>query len=94
LCNDCRNQNSSGCGACGNTGFKGRSGLFQFLTINQDMRSAIQGNRPLDELRRLAHVTSLRDLALEKVKEGIKRRHNYLRGSDTDFPLNTHLDEV
>lgn len=51
------NQNlieSSGCKFCKNTGIKGRTGVFEFLTVDENIREALLANLPTSELLLLA----------------------------------------
>jgi type IV pilus assembly protein PilB len=62
-----------GCGACNNTGFKGRSGLFELLLINDQIRELINRSASTEQIRDLALQTGMRSLriaGLEKVYGG------------------------
>jgi type IV pilus assembly protein PilB len=63
-----------GCAACNNTGFKGRSGLFELLVINDQIRELINRSASTEQIRDLALQTGMRSLrvaGLEKVFSGI-----------------------
>jgi type II secretory ATPase GspE/PulE/Tfp pilus assembly ATPase PilB-like protein len=63
-----------GCGACGNTGFKGRMGVHELLVGSDEVKRAVQRRAPIDELRRMALEQGMRTLlqdALEKMFQGI-----------------------
>ncbi|MBL4670765.1 MAG: type II/IV secretion system protein, partial [Arenicella sp.] len=64
----------SGCGACLNSGYKGRVGLYEMLEINADLRSALlsQASRSAIEAEaNKAILCSLRDDGLRRVREGV-----------------------
>jgi type II secretory ATPase GspE/PulE/Tfp pilus assembly ATPase PilB-like protein len=62
-----------GCFECGGTGFRGRNAISELLDLSEPIRDLILEKRPSSEIRRQARqegMTSLRESALEKVKEG------------------------
>jgi type IV pilus assembly protein PilB len=62
-----------GCFECGGTGFRGRSAITELLDLSEPIRELILDKRPSSEIRRKAReegMTSLRESALEKVREG------------------------
>jgi type IV pilus assembly protein PilB len=62
-----------GCDACNNTGYKGRVGLFELMTINDDMRDMIMRDASTDEIRDAARsfgMITLRDAGLSAAAEG------------------------
>ena len=63
-----------GCDACRGTGFKGRCGVFECVSINTELTEAIANNTTEAELRRLIRsqgIASLTEEALKKVRDGI-----------------------
>jgi type II secretory ATPase GspE/PulE/Tfp pilus assembly ATPase PilB-like protein len=63
-----------GCVHCDNTGYSGRTGIFELLTINPEIRRIIYegGNQDLIEEAALRNgMRSLHDAAIIKMKEGI-----------------------
>jgi type IV pilus assembly protein PilB len=71
-----------GCGACNNTGFKGRSGLFELLVINDQIRDLINRSASTEQIRDLALQTGMRSLrvaGLEKVLSGITSIEEVIR---------------
>jgi len=63
-----------GCDACNNTGYKGRIGLFELMTITDDVRDMIVRNASTDELRTKAKedgMVSLREAGLDFIFDGI-----------------------
>ncbi|MDA7979354.1 MAG: Flp pilus assembly complex ATPase component TadA [Pirellulales bacterium] len=62
-----------GCDSCNNTGYKGRSGLFELMVLNDTLREMIVRNATTDELRETAReygMIPLRDSGMEAVYEG------------------------
>lgn len=65
---------AEGCDECGHSGFKGRQGLYQAMTISADMQKLILANANAGELNAQAKKEGIGDLrraGLNKVKEGI-----------------------
>ncbi|HKG03587.1 MAG TPA: ATPase, T2SS/T4P/T4SS family [Conexibacter sp.] len=63
-----------GCGRCGGMGYKGRLGLYEVMTMNEEIRSLVLQRAPADEIARLAMregMRRLRDDGFEKVKAGL-----------------------
>ena len=63
-----------GCARCNNTGFKGRTGLFELMPVNEALRDQINRGASTEALRDtalLAGMRPLRTAALEKVFAGI-----------------------
>jgi type IV pilus assembly protein PilB len=62
-----------GCRRCRNTGFSGRIGIHELLTIDDAERDAIVAGKSAGELRRMAndHLISLEHDGFRKVREGI-----------------------
>ncbi|MCA9172935.1 MAG: type II/IV secretion system protein [Planctomycetales bacterium] len=67
-------QRGAGCRQCRNTGYRGRVGLHELLTITDDLRDLIVAGVPVAELRAAAVATGMIPLlndGLSKVREGI-----------------------
>jgi type II secretory ATPase GspE/PulE/Tfp pilus assembly ATPase PilB-like protein len=63
-----------GCRKCRNTGFKGRIGIHELLSVTDEVRDAIVREVPIGELRRLAAeggMVTIRQDGLRKVREAI-----------------------
>ncbi|MCG2659511.1 MAG: Flp pilus assembly complex ATPase component TadA [Kiritimatiellae bacterium] len=63
-----------GCAACGQTGYRGRKGLYEIFLINDEVREMIYNKTPLVELRARARelgMRTLREDGLRKVVSGI-----------------------
>jgi type II secretory ATPase GspE/PulE/Tfp pilus assembly ATPase PilB-like protein len=64
----------TGCHLCANTGFRGRTGIFELLVISDTLKKLLVKNASVSELKELAvregMLTMKRD-GLNKVREGI-----------------------
>jgi type II secretory ATPase GspE/PulE/Tfp pilus assembly ATPase PilB-like protein len=63
-----------GCPRCGNTGYRGRTGIHELLLGTDDMKTAIQARASIDELRRLAvedGMTTLLQDGIRKIFLGV-----------------------
>ncbi|MDR4505718.1 MAG: Flp pilus assembly complex ATPase component TadA [Candidatus Scalindua sp.] len=63
-----------GCNYCNNTGYFGRVGIFEFLSLTPELREAIHRKVPTNELRKIAHsegMTTLKEDGLRLVRAGI-----------------------
>jgi type IV pilus assembly protein PilB len=63
-----------GCEKCGNTGYRGRIGLFEVMDVTEDMRELILSGATAVELRRKAieeGMVTLRQSGLQKIREGL-----------------------
>jgi type II secretory ATPase GspE/PulE/Tfp pilus assembly ATPase PilB-like protein len=63
----------TGCPECNNTGFQGRTGVFEILEFNDEIRSAIIEKYSLDKIISIAKKTGFKTLcenAIQKIKDG------------------------
>ena len=64
----------TGCNLCANTGYRGRTGIFELLVMSEEIRKMLRGNSGASEINSQAitegMITMRRDGML-KVKEGI-----------------------
>ena len=63
-----------GCPRCNNAGYKGRTGLYELLEVNDDIRDMISSNASVDEMRNLARshgMTTLREAGLKLIFDGV-----------------------
>ncbi len=63
-----------GCGKCNNTGYRGRSGLFEIMTFDDEMRSLVMNNASTNVLRAAAikkGMVMLRENGLAAIYDGI-----------------------
>lgn len=71
-----------GCELCRGTGFKGRTGIFEYLAVDDDIRKEIIANSSADKIRQVAVRKGLRTLREDgwlKVKAGITTISEVLR---------------
>ena len=71
-----------GCQICNNTGFKGRTGLYEFMLMNDQLRELIQRGSSTEQLRDIALQTGMRSLrkaGLEKVFTGVTSIEEVIR---------------
>lgn len=72
----------AGCDYCNRTGYRGRTGVFEIMEVDKDIRLLIDRRCPTDELRDAAAragMVSLRDDARTKVLAGITSLEEMLR---------------
>jgi type IV pilus assembly protein PilB len=63
-----------GCSECHGTGYHGRQCITEFLDLTDEIKELILDRKPPSEIRRRAiaeGMTSLRQTAVEKVREGV-----------------------
>jgi len=58
-----------GCPKCSNTGYRGRTGLFEILVGTDDMKSSIQGRAKMEDLREQA----VKDGMTSLMQDGIRK---------------------
>jgi general secretion pathway protein E len=71
-----------GCAECRGTGYKGRTGIFELLVMDENLRTAVQQNASAGHLERLGldrGMRLLRDDGLRIVREGITTPEEVLR---------------
>jgi len=76
-----------GCAACNNTGYKGRTGLFELMPMNDVLRDMINRNCSTEELRDVAvsqGMRSLRQYGLDKIFEGVTTADEVIRETVVD----------
>jgi len=64
----------AGCGECRGTGYRGRTGIFEVLDVNEGVKAAITERLDLGNLQAVARrdgMTPLRELAIKKMLQGI-----------------------
>ena len=73
-----------GCEKCKFSGYQGRIGIYEVMKIDRDIRSLINRNAPIDEIRQKAKENGMRfmrDSGLELVKKGITTLEEVLRAT-------------
>ncbi len=71
-----------GCEHCGQTGYRGRVGLFEVMEMTERMREAVSDAAPTSDLRRLATaegMSTLRQSGLTKVRRGVTTLEEVVR---------------
>lgn len=71
---DVKFSTGKGCDFCHNSGYKGRTGIFEFMRINDQIREKIIAEASIDETRRAAEKSGMRNLresGIAKVFEGV-----------------------
>ncbi len=71
-----------GCEKCKNTGYKGRTGIYEVMAMTPEIREAINEGATTQEIREIAleqGMITLRDAALRKFINGITTREEVLR---------------
>ena len=72
----------NGCNLCANTGYRGRTGIFEFLVMSESIRKMLRENKSADDIRQRAisegMITMNKDGML-KVKDGITSISEVLR---------------
>lgn len=78
-CTACRGQ---GCDACGGTGYAGRTGVFELLVLDDDIRAQVHGQAPEADIRAAALARGMqlmRDDGERLIRDGITSREEVLR---------------
>jgi type II secretory ATPase GspE/PulE/Tfp pilus assembly ATPase PilB-like protein len=63
-----------GCSRCSGSGYRGRAGVYEVMTVSEKIRSLILEHASVDEMVAVAieeGMSRLRDDALAKVREGV-----------------------
>lgn len=71
-----------GCPKCLDTGYKGRIGIFELMTIDDSLRSLITAKTPLEEVRKKVRASGMRSLkedGIDKIKQGLTTVEEVLR---------------
>jgi len=66
--------NPKGCSKCGSTGYRGRVGIHELMTISEEVITAINKGMETAELKKIAvrnGMTTLHQDSMLKVKEGV-----------------------
>lgn len=73
---------AGGCKECMNSGYRGRTGIYEFMQIDEGLRSLILKNPSVDDIRNQAvknGMKTLRAAAIQKVLEGVTTMGEALR---------------
>jgi general secretion pathway protein E len=75
-------QRGAGCAACRGTGYRGRTGIFEFLQLTDELKAAIIDEEPTQTLRDIASRQSMTPLlqdGIEKASRGVTTVEEVLR---------------
>ncbi len=75
-------QRGKGCRECRQTGYRGRQGIFEIFPLSQRLKTMVAAQSPTSEMRQVAireGMTTLREDAWKKVKEGVTTYEEALR---------------
>lgn len=81
-------QKGEGCKNCLNSGYFGRTGIFEVAHFDDEIRSAIIGKEPYVSLRKLLEekgIKTLRESAIDKVFQGITTVEEVARVTGTPY---------
>ena len=85
-CTHCRDNRGEaygmGCVACGQSGYQGRTGIFELLTTDDDIRALIHNQASEAQLREAAlrnGMALMRDDGERLVRQGISTREELIR---------------
>jgi general secretion pathway protein E len=77
-----RFRRGAGCAACGGTGYRGRTGIYELMHLNDEVRGRVLAAAPVAELRALAErngLVSLRSAGWAKACAGVTTIDEVLR---------------
>ena len=72
----------AGCDACRGTGYRGRTGVYELLVMDSELRVEVQKRRGSEELRQMAIAKGMRTLqddGLRLVRSGVTALDEVLR---------------
>ena len=78
---------AKGCGACSDTGYKGRVGLFEIMQVTNDIKDLILAKSQPKDIKEVAlrnGMISLRKSGLAKIKDGVTSIEEVLRETVRD----------
>lgn len=79
---DSRLYRGRGCGQCNNTGYRGRTGIFEVLSIDERVRELLIAKAPFEQILEAARkrgMQSLREDGLEKALAGVTTIEEVIR---------------
>lgn len=86
----CTLYQGKGCPACSQTGYHGRTAIFEFIRVTPEMQNLILGSPSTQQIRRLARSQGSQSLfedGIEKVKNGITTIEELLRVAEPPADL-------
>ena len=63
-----------GCATCNNSGYKGRTGLYELMDVTDEIRDLITEDASVDDIRDMARsqgMTTLREAGLKLIFDGV-----------------------
>lgn len=78
----------TGCPQCNNTGYKGRIGIYEVMTVDEEMRALIENDANSIELEKTAlarGMINLREAALRKLEMGLTTFQEVVRETVSNF---------
>lgn len=78
----------TGCPQCNNTGYKGRIGIYEVMTVDEEMRALIENDANSIELEKTAlarGMINLREAALRKLETGLTTFQEVVRETVANF---------
>jgi type IV pilus assembly protein PilB len=78
----------TGCPQCNNTGYKGRIGIYEVMTVDEEMRALIENDANSIELEKTAlarGMINLREAALRKLEMGLTTFQEVVRETVANF---------
>ena len=76
-----------GCAKCMNTGYKGRIGIYELMSFDDNIRNLIVAKVPAEEIKKKAvesGMIALKDDGIEKVKAGLTTVEEVLRATQEE----------
>jgi type IV pilus assembly protein PilB len=64
-------QRGKGCGYCGGTGYKGRTGIHEVLKVDEEIRELITERASTSQIRRAAAAKGFKDLRFDGLKKAV-----------------------
>jgi len=77
-----------GCAECRNTGYRGRTAIFEMIPLSRDLRGLVYDNANEDEIREAAlknGMTALREAGIKRVLDGTTTLEEILRSTVEDL---------
>jgi type IV pilus assembly protein PilB len=71
-----------GCAACSQTGYRGRTAVFELLPLNEKIREMLIANEPVKRIKeenKKGGMNTLKEAALQKVMQGITTVEEYMK---------------
>lgn len=68
-----------GCQTCYHTGAKGRTGIFEIISVTPDIRKMIAADASIEDIGKAAKLKTMADRCRQKVKEGIIESEEFFR---------------